>query len=191
MDSIVTNNKDSFLEESLRQGKRNADNLILVYEKVKAIGDEANRNNKETKQQIKDFQKKLDRTNKLANKAIDISRVDHNQDRKVVKAVYAKSNVLAKEWITEHHSAGYGGSDYLMKKIGQVRSAIYHELKDRYNVNVRSDLKMVDFDNCLAWADSLTLASIDSWRVADRQTTLDTLNKWEQAHGLPLTKLEE
>ena len=65
MDSIVTNNKDSFLEESLRQGKRNADNLILVYEKVKAIGDEANRNNKETKQQIKNFQKKLDQTNKL------------------------------------------------------------------------------------------------------------------------------
>lgn len=187
MDNVAVNSKDNFLEESLRQGKRNAENLILVYEKVKEIGEEANRNNKETKQQIKEFQKKLDRTNKLANKAIDISRVDHNQDRKVVKAVYAKSNALAKKWIAEHHSAGYGGSDYLMKKIGQVRSAIYHELKNRYNVNVRSDLKMVDLEDCLAWADSLTLNTIDEWRVADRQTTLDTLNKWERVHGLPLT----
>lgn len=184
----VPSMEDKFLEESLRQGKRNADHLILVYEKVKAIGKEADRNNKETKKAIKSFQKKLEETNKIANKAIDISRVDHNQDRKVVKTVYAKSTLLAKNWISMHHSTNYGGSDYLMKKIGQVRSAIYHELKDRYNVNVRSDLKMADFEDCLNWVGNLNLLSIDAWRIADRQKTLETLNKWESVHGLPITK---
>lgn len=188
MDNPVQNLGDGFLEKSLLQGQQNAQNLVRVFNRVKEIGEEANRNNQRTNQVIKQFQKKLDETNKIANKAIDISRIDHNQDCKVVKAVYAKSTLLAKKWIADHHTTDYGGGDYLMKEIGQVRSAIYHELKDKYNVNVRSDLKMADLESCIDWINSLSLDALNAWRLADRQTTLDTLNKWESIHKLPLTK---
>lgn len=188
MDNPVQTLDDGFLEKSLLQGQQNAQNLVRVFKRVKEIGEEANRNNQRTNQVIKNFQKKLDETNKIANKAIDISRIDHNQDRKVVKTVYAKSTLLTKRWIADHHTVDYGGGDYLMKKIGQVRSAIYHELKDKYNVNVRSDLKMADLESCIDWINSLNLDALNAWRLADRQTTLDTLNKWESIHKLPLTK---
>lgn len=183
-------------EKSLQQGADTANKLVLVYREMKnmkqevtSIRDQALKSNKETNQKIDSFGKRLEETDKLTRKAIDLSRVDHNQDRKIVQAASKTSARLAKKWISNHHQdVQYGGQDYLMKKIGQVRTAIYHELKNKFNVNVRSDLRMADFDYCLSWLNSLHLYDLDAWRIKDRQTTLITLNKWESRHHLKLTQ---
>lgn len=48
----------------------------------------------------------------------------------------------------------------------------------------------IDYAEAYEFVATMAISSFESWRIKDRLTTLDVLNKWEASKGLPLTKPE-
>ncbi|GEN48910.1 hypothetical protein [Ligilactobacillus pobuzihii] len=143
---------------------------------VEDIAEESNKNNQETRH--------------LVEQNVDNVYLSRGQLRQVRKVVTALSNKFARAWIENNHGKNYGGGDYLNKKIGQFRSTIWHALKEHFNTDVYTEIRRIDYNNALRFVNSLTISSFEAWRVKDRLTTLDTLNKWENSKGFPLTQPE-
>lgn len=135
---------------------------------------------------------KIDEIKELASAAVENSRADTSHQHDVTKARRAKATHLTKQWIRLHHGdANYGGRDYFLQKHTQFMRAIGRMVTSKYRINVVNDVRQADYKKVMAWIPTLTLNDIAAWRVGDRLKALETLNKWEKRHNLPLTDPED
>ncbi|WEV56166.1 DUF995 domain-containing protein [Ligilactobacillus acidipiscis] len=166
------------------------DHMEQMEERVQSNTNQAIQSAKEAKNSSNEAKDLANEAKQLAKDNVDNVYLSRGQLRQVRKAVLKKSNQFAKTWISENHGKNYGGGDYFSKKIGQFRTAIWHELKERFDTEVCTEIRRIDYMNALSFTNSLAISSFESWRVKDRLKTLEILNKWEQSKGFPLTQPE-
>lgn len=166
------------------------DHMEKMEERVQNNTNQAIQSAKEAKNSSNEAKDLANEAKQLAKDNVDNVYLSRGQLRQVRKLVSKKSNKFARTWISENHGKGYGGGDYLSKKIGQFRTAIWHELKEEFNTEVCTEIRRIDYTKALNFTNQLAISSFEAWRVKDRLTTLDTLNKWEQSKNFPLTQPE-
>ncbi len=130
----------------------------------------------------------IDEVKEVANSAVEKSRADTSHQHDVTMARHAKASHLTKQWIRKHHGdVNYGGREYYGKKHTQFMVAIARMLITKFHIQVVNDVRQGEFKEVMKWIPTITLNDIAAWRVEDRLTTLDVLNKWEKRHGIKLT----
>lgn len=173
---LSTNKQGEILVEIIDHVENLDKNMKKTAEHVEAIAEQSAKDNQETRH--------------LVAQNVDNVYLSRGQLRQIRKLVTANSNRFARAWITNNHGENYGGGDYLNKKVGQFRAAIWHELKERFDTDVYTEIRRIDYAEAYEFVATMAISSFESWRIKDRLTTLDVLNKWETSKGLPLTKPE-
>ena len=176
-------------KQALINQNKQGEILVSVIEHVEDIANHVDEVAEQNKKDNEETRKIVRQTQEIANDAVNHTYLSRGQLHQVRSAVASRSTGLAYQWIKLNHgNQYYGGGDYLSKKIGQVRSAVWSYLKDVCDANVYSEIRRVDYQLALKTVRNITLQQIPSYKIINKQTTLEALNQWELRKGYNLTE---
>ncbi len=108
------------------------------------------------------------------------------------QAITSRAAITTKTWLKrKFHNPEYGGKEFFSKKYGHIVRAFYSLIKHHFGAIKYTAILHSNFEEALGYANQLNYYSLPQNTKRITESQLDTLNKWEKAHNLPLTKQED
>lgn len=160
----------ALLRETLKRQNTQGDALIMAIDSVQKTSKQVKHVFAETKKLRSEMQ--------MMHDSIE-SRITLSESEvyTLQSLVCKRSNILARYAINVLHGSGdWGGDEYYLKKVGQIRMILYKHLKHHFNVRKYSLILEKDYRKALGFLEEQGVDSLNQNEFRDTPTQLELLS---------------